>query len=50
MNQTSMIEHITDNTLPHYEPYGWHRWPEASLDVLAIDERALRRRTLRPMG
>ncbi len=28
MNQTSMIEQITENTLPHYEPYGWHHWPE----------------------
>ncbi len=22
------IERITDNRLPHYEPYGWHHWPE----------------------
>ncbi len=22
------IEQITDNRLPHYEPYGWHHWPE----------------------
>ena len=22
------IERITDNRLPHYEPFGWHHWPE----------------------
>jgi pimeloyl-ACP methyl ester carboxylesterase len=22
------IERITANRLPHYEPYGWHHWPE----------------------
>ncbi|TCT01067.1 alpha/beta hydrolase family protein [Aquabacter spiritensis] len=22
------IEQITANRLPHYEPYGWHHWPE----------------------
>jgi dienelactone hydrolase len=22
------IETITENRLPHYEPYGWHHWPE----------------------
>jgi dienelactone hydrolase len=22
------IEQITDNRAPHYEPYGWHHWPE----------------------
>lgn len=22
------IEQITENRLPHYEPYGWHHWPE----------------------
>jgi dienelactone hydrolase len=22
------IENITENRLPHYEPYGWHHWPE----------------------
>jgi dienelactone hydrolase len=22
------IETITQNKLPHYEPYGWHHWPE----------------------
>jgi dienelactone hydrolase len=22
------IEKITENRLPHYEPYGWHHWPE----------------------
>jgi dienelactone hydrolase len=24
----NMIEKITENRLPHYEPYGWHHWPE----------------------
>jgi hypothetical protein len=22
------ISVITENRLPHYEPYGWHRWPD----------------------
>jgi dienelactone hydrolase len=22
------IEQITENRLPHYQPYGWHHWPE----------------------
>ena len=24
----SAIEQITANRLPHYEPYGWHHWPD----------------------
>ena len=24
----SAIEQITTNRLPHYEPYGWHHWPD----------------------
>lgn len=28
MTQDNRIEVITDNKLPHYEPYGWHHWPE----------------------
>jgi dienelactone hydrolase len=24
----SAIEQITENRLPHFEPYGWHHWPE----------------------
>ncbi len=22
------IESVTQNRMPHYEPYGWHHWPE----------------------
>lgn len=28
MNQDNAIDTITANRLPHYEPYGWHHWPE----------------------
>jgi hypothetical protein len=28
MTQDNLIEVITENRLPHYEPYGWHHWPE----------------------
>jgi len=28
MSQDNLIDTITDNRLPHYEPYGWHHWPE----------------------
>ncbi len=28
MTQDNLIEVITENGLPHYEPYGWHHWPE----------------------
>lgn len=23
------IERITENTAPHYEPFGWHHWPQS---------------------
>jgi pimeloyl-ACP methyl ester carboxylesterase len=26
--EDNLIEKITANRLPHYEPYGWHHWPE----------------------
>ena len=26
--EDNVIEKITDNRQPHYEPYGWHHWPE----------------------
>ncbi len=28
MSEDNVIEKITANKLPHYEPYGWHHWPE----------------------
>ena len=28
MSEDNLIEKITANRLPHYEPYGWHHWPE----------------------
>ena len=28
MSEDNLIEKITENRLPHYEPYGWHHWPE----------------------
>ena len=28
MSEDNVIEKITSNKLPHYEPYGWHHWPE----------------------
>jgi len=28
MSEDNLIEKITDNKLSHYEPYGWHHWPE----------------------
>ena len=28
MSQDNLIDTITENRLPHYEPYGWHHWPE----------------------
>jgi pimeloyl-ACP methyl ester carboxylesterase len=28
MTQDNLIETITENRLPHYEPYGWHHWPD----------------------
>lgn len=26
--EEKFIESVTENTQPHYEPYGWHHWPE----------------------
>ena len=26
--EDNVIDKITDNRQPHYEPYGWHHWPE----------------------
>jgi dienelactone hydrolase len=26
--EDNLIEKITENRLPHYEPFGWHHWPE----------------------
>jgi hypothetical protein len=26
--EDNQIDKITENRLPHYEPYGWHHWPE----------------------
>ena len=26
--EDNLIERITENRQPHYEPYGWHHWPE----------------------
>ena len=26
--EKKLIESITQNRMPHYEPYGWHHWPE----------------------
>ena len=28
LTEDNLIEKVTDNRLPHYEPYGWHHWPE----------------------
>ena len=27
-NEDNMIDQITENRQPHFEPYGWHHWPE----------------------
>jgi hypothetical protein len=27
-NEDNLIERITENRQPHFEPYGWHHWPE----------------------
>src|ERR1041385_7633007 len=27
-NEDNLIERITENRQAHYEPYGWHHWPE----------------------
>ena len=26
--EDNLVEKVTANRLPHYEPYGWHHWPE----------------------
>ncbi len=28
LKEDNVIEKVTENRLPHYEPYGWHHWPE----------------------
>ena len=28
LREDNLITKVTDNKLPHYEPYGWHHWPE----------------------
>jgi len=28
LQQDNLIETVTENKLAHYEPYGWHHWPE----------------------
>jgi dienelactone hydrolase len=28
LKEDNLIEKVTDNKLAHYEPYGWHHWPE----------------------
>ena len=28
LKEDNLIEKVTENKLPHYEPYGWHHWPE----------------------
>ena len=28
LKEDNLIERVTDNKLAHYEPYGWHHWPE----------------------
>jgi dienelactone hydrolase len=27
-SEDNLIERITENRQPHFEPYGWHHWPE----------------------
>jgi len=27
-DEDNLIERITENRQPHFEPYGWHHWPE----------------------
>jgi pimeloyl-ACP methyl ester carboxylesterase len=29
LQEDNLIEKVTENRLAHYEPYGWHHWPEA---------------------
>ena len=26
-HEDNLIQRITENRLPHYEPFGWHHWP-----------------------
>jgi pimeloyl-ACP methyl ester carboxylesterase len=28
LQEDNLIEKVSDNRLPHYEPQGWHHWPE----------------------
>ncbi|MBI1736014.1 MAG: hypothetical protein HYR51_12640, partial [Candidatus Rokubacteria bacterium] len=28
LKEDHLIEKVTENRRPHYEPYGWHHWPE----------------------
>jgi len=28
LQEDNLIEKVTENKLPHFEPYGWHHWPE----------------------
>jgi len=28
LQEDNLIGKVTENRLPHYEPYGWHHWPE----------------------
>ncbi len=28
LQEDNLIEKVTANRLPHYEPFGWHHWPE----------------------
>lgn len=28
LKEDNLIEKVTENRLAHYEPYGWHHWPE----------------------
>lgn len=28
LREDNVIALVTENRLPHYEPYGWHHWPE----------------------
>jgi len=28
LKEDNLIEKVTDNKLAHYEPFGWHHWPE----------------------
>ena len=28
LREDNVIDTVTENRLPHYEPFGWHHWPE----------------------